>query len=72
MDRYHKYHDLLKLYEADKRTLDDIWDEDWFVIQSMLFEKQRFKEQKEEEAKRIEALLGSKGKKKDNPFPKLR
>jgi hypothetical protein len=38
----------------------------------MLFEKQRFKEQKEEEAKRIEALLGSKGKKKDNPFPKLR
>jgi hypothetical protein len=36
----HKYADLLKLYELDKVSLDDLWDEDWAIIQNILFEKQ--------------------------------
>lgn len=54
----HKYADLLKLYEMDKIKLSEIWDEDWTIIQSIIFERQAFKVQKQEEADRIQRLLG--------------
>jgi hypothetical protein len=54
----HKYADLLKLYELDKVSLDDLWDEDWAIIQNILFEKQAYKIQKSEEAERVQRLLG--------------
>ena len=57
--RYHKYADLMKLYENNKRSMDDIWDEDWSVVQAMLVEREQYKEEKSEEAERIKNLLGN-------------
>ena len=57
--RYHKYADLMRLYEKNKKSLDDIWDEDWFVIQAMIVEQAQYKQEKAEEAERIKNLLGN-------------
>lgn len=57
--RYHKYADMMKLYELNKKGLDDIWDEDWSVIQAMLVEREQYKVEKSEEAERIKNLLGN-------------
>ena len=65
--KYHKYSDLLRLFELEKLSLDDIWDEDWFLIQAIVHEKESYKIQKAEEAERISRLLGDKGKTK-KPF----
>lgn len=58
--KYHKYNDLLTLYEQEKIDLSDIWDEDWFVMQAIIQEKHIYKLQKAEEAERIQRLLGDK------------
>jgi hypothetical protein len=39
----HKYADLLKLYELDKVSLDDLWDEDWAIIQNILLKNKLIK-----------------------------
>lgn len=59
--KYHKYGDLLTLYENEKIDLSDIWDEDWFIIQKIIQEKHIYKLKKAEEAERIQRLLGDKG-----------
>lgn len=58
LHRYHKYADLMRLYEANKKGLDDIWDEDWCVVQALIIEKDIYKQEKAEEAERIQNLLG--------------
>jgi hypothetical protein len=59
--KYHKYGDLLTLYENEKIDLSDIWDEDWFIIQKIIQEKHIYKLKKAEETERIQRLLGDKG-----------
>jgi len=59
LNRYHKYADLMHLYENDKRSLDNIWDEDWAVIQALIMERDTYKIEKAEEAERIKNLLGN-------------
>lgn len=57
--KWHKYRDLLQLYEANKMGLDDLWDEDWAVIAHMMRCKSQYKQEKSEEAERIKNLLGN-------------
>jgi hypothetical protein len=45
-------------------TLDQIWDQDWFIIQAIVQEKEKYKMQKAEEAERISKLLGDSDKMK--------
>lgn len=49
----------MHLYENDKRSLDNIWDEDWAVIQALMIERDAYKIEKAEEAERIKNLLGN-------------
>jgi hypothetical protein len=59
--KYHKYSDLLKLYETEKIDLSEICDEDWFLIQRIIQEQSIYKIEKAEETERIQRLLGDKG-----------
>lgn len=69
LDTYHKYKDLYTLYQADKKGLDDIWDEDWLVVQQLMIQEDIYKKEKNAEAERIASLMG---KSQGSRLPKLK
>jgi len=50
---------MMKRYENDKMGLDDMWDQDWAIVQRLIVERERHKNDLKEQAERVERLLGT-------------
>jgi len=50
---------MMRRYDSDKIGLDDMWDQDWAVVQRLIVERERHKQELKEQAERVEKLLGT-------------
>lgn len=59
LERLHKYADMMKRYDGDKISLDDMWDQDWAIVQRMIVAREQHKQELKDQAERVERLLGT-------------
>ena len=62
LHQLYRYQDLRVLYEDDKITLEDIWAEDWLVMQSLMLKDNTYRRELKERQERMKEMANRFGK----------